>query len=154
MQQTDIPPVNGMNMPGVTIDDYLSGNATQYLAGGTYPIYEPNSEAGQERLDTYLATPKTIASAGLRNVGPWDCSGLNGVSCCAMIKHSVRDADARGNALQCWIEPHLGVQGTRATCEADLTKLCIYENHDGKVSKVPILMYGKVARAAGIAEYS
>ena len=111
------------------------------------------SQDYQQKLDDYLSTPKTIDSEGERELGPWDCAGLTGVSCCAMIKHDVRDADTKGNSIQCWIEQagtdiQNGETVTKKLCEDDITKVCVYENHDGYVDQVPILAYDHVIDAA------
>lgn len=179
-QQRDIPSVNGINVPGGTIDEWMSGigpiviedrklrggesrrKLTQYeesralttyvpkqynksviISGGTYHLNYTDAHQIQEEFDTFMATDASIAPAGERAVGPWNCTGLSGVSCCAKIKHSVRDQDTRGSAIQCWIEVMDGLL-TVKTCEDDLTKVCIYETWDNMVYTVPILAYYEV----------
>jgi len=73
-----------------------------------------------------------------------------------MIKHDVRDADERGNAIQCWIEETGAAGGplTRRTCEHDITKVCIYEKYDGHVLRVPILAYDRIINGAIASGYN
>ena len=132
-------------------------NTTELIAGGSYHLNYTNDPAYQEVVDTALSTPKSIAPAGNRTLGPWNCQGLTGISCCSMIKHEVRDADIHGNALQCWIE-QWGGDGcllksggggcllTKGLCEASINMICIYETSDGMVNMSPILAYERVIR--------
>ena len=112
---------------------------TKIIAGGTYTLNytegsgPPDSPTAALQLDAFLSSSKVIGAEGVRNLGPWNCKGLSGVSCCAKIKHSVRDKDVHGKAVQCWIEPFTATLLTKKLCEEDLTKVCIYERHDGKV---------------------
>ena len=41
-----------------------------------------------------------------------------------------------GKAVQCWIEPYTSGLLTKKLCEEDLTKVCIYEAHDGSVYRI------------------
>ena len=161
-QQKDIPSVNGQIVDGVnvnasTIDEYIVGNPTGgYIAGGWYKPYYFNMPWAQPRLDSYLSTEKTIETTqGLRSLGPWNCAGLTGVSCCAIIKHDVRDSDTRGKGIQCWVD-EFKPNGplTRKTCEDDITKVCVYEKYDGKVLRVPILAYDRVIAEAMTGGYN
>lgn len=123
----------------------------ELIAGGNYHLNYTDANQASDKLDTFLATPVPLEpTAGSRSIGPWDCRGLTGVSCCAMIKHSVRDHDEQDNAVQCWVETISGLL-TVKTCEDDLSKICIYETYDGKVFSVPLLAYDKVLEAANTA---
>ena len=152
--QTDIPPWNGNPSPsGATIDEFRGVvigrrlaqiDRTKIIAGGNYLLNYTDAPSAAANLDTFLSTPKTVGAAGPRNLGPWNCQGLTGVSCCSKIKHSVRDEDENGKAIQCWIEPFTSGLMTKKICEEDLTKVCIYETHDGKVWKDPILSFDRI----------
>lgn len=143
--QRQIPAWNGnAYVNGSTIDEFLSVaseegrrlaqiDRTKIIAGGNYFLNYTDSPTAAANLDSFLSTPKAVGAAGPRNLGPWNCKGLSGLSCCSKIKHSVRDADVHGKAIQCWIEPFTGTLLTKKLCEDDLTKICIYETHDGKV---------------------
>lgn len=166
----DIPPWNGNPVVnGSTIDEFrgvinnhetitaggrrrlsVSIDRTKIIAGGTYTLNytdtsgPPDSPTAAAQLDAFLSSSKVIGAAGVRNLGPWNCKGLSGVSCCAKIKHSVRDKDVHGKAVQCWIEPFTATLLTKKLCEEDLTKVCIYERHDGKVVRcddIDIMVY-------------
>ena len=160
--QKEIPPWNGNPNPqgAATIDEFR-GNSniesgrrlaqidrSKIIAGGTYTLNYTDTPAAATSLDSFLSTPKTIGNAGPRNIGPWYCKGLSGVSCCAKIKHSVRDKDVHGKAVQCWIEPYTNGLLTKKLCEEDLTKVCIYEAHDGSVWKDPILSFDRILDTA------
>jgi len=128
-------------------------NASKIIAGGTYFTNFTNLAKYQSKFESYMNVPETTALAGKRTVGPWDCLGLSGVSCCAMIKHSVRDADVEGNAIQCWIEPvdNNGLINnhtlTRKKCDENMNRICIYEMHDGYVGMTPILAFDEIVDA-------
>jgi hypothetical protein len=105
-------------------------NTSAIIAGGIYDMAYQDDPVDKLRLDDKLSTAPVVNSdPNARNIGPWDCSGLTGVSCCAMIKHDVRDSDKQGSAIQCWVEeddPDEEPLVTQLTCEHDLTKICIY----------------------------
>ena len=133
----------------------LPAETTHIIAGGHYPSNATNDPAREAYFEASMTEPSPTITPGERSLGPWDCYGLSGVSCCAMIKHQVRDADVNGKAIQCWIEPQTGEHAvlTKVKCEEDLTKICIYENVDGLVdpSKVPILAYDNIIDEAILA---
>mgnify|MGYP000260908250 CR=1 FL=1 len=132
----------------------LEVNMDAIIAGGWYRSNDTIGDSNEAKFDNYMASTIDPVDPGPRTLGPWDCKGLTGVLCCAMIKHSVRDADVNGRAIQCWINPVSGEHAvvTPTACEEDLTKVCIYETIDGKVDATPILAFDNIiddAVAAG-----
>jgi hypothetical protein len=67
---------------------------------------ETDTIEGEAKLTTALAETATIEQSGQRTIGPFDCSGMTGHSCCLMIKHKVRDSDSKGRAIQCYQDYH------------------------------------------------
>jgi len=125
-------------------------NTSAIIAGGIYDMAYQDDPVDKLRLDDKLSeAPVVNSDPNARNIGPWDCSGLTGVSCCAMIKHDVRDSDKQGSAIQCWVEeddPDEEPLVTQLTCEHDLTKICIYSkkfSHTAAAMVIddPILAY-------------
>ena len=92
---------------GGTVNEAILG--IQRPMNGGIVLYRDarNTPEGQSRLDEVLNGPQsTIEEEGDRNIGPFDCRGLTGFGCCLLVKHSVRDADVDGRAIQCWLEYH------------------------------------------------
>lgn len=127
----------------------LTYNTEAIIAGGQYNTTYTDDTLAKQELDAYLATEPMVRPSGEEVVGPWDCAGLTGVSCCATIKHDVRESDSNGNAIQCWIEedaPGAPLTTSKA-CEHDVKKICIYAIKTGSgiketiVTAIPILAY-------------
>ena len=138
------PPIVLLDEPvlvvGSTTNGAISGNETNPINGGV--LLDPsasNTAEGDARLAGELSLTYTITEAGLRRLGPFNCRGLTGFSCCLLIKHQVRDSDYNGRAIQC----HLDYEGS--TCKkhyADVEtakKVLIHENEYEKVSQVPYI---------------
>ena len=92
---------------GGTVDEAILG--IQRPINGGIVLYRDarNTAEGQSRLDKALNGPQpAVEGEGERNIGPFDCRGLTGFGCCLLVKHSVRDADVDGRAIQCWLEYH------------------------------------------------
>ena len=83
---------------------------TNPIAGGVVMDPKaPNDPAVQADFNAFMASQPdpsdpgsiTVAEAGPRDLGPWDCTGLTGYNCCLKIKLSVRDKDTQDKAIQC-----------------------------------------------------
>lgn len=129
-------------MQGGTIDKIIAGNETD-------PYTEPinggivlegsatNTAEGDLKLDAALSEEVVVAEAGPRTLGPYDCTGLTGFSCCLMIKHIVRDSDQSGRSIQCFLEY---AEGTAKRTYMDFKtskKVLIFSNHYGLVKRQP-----------------
>ena len=128
---------------GSTTSDATAGTSTAPITGGieTYGT-ETNTEEGTVALQEALAETVTIATEGSRTIGPFDCSGMTGHSCCLMIKHKIRDANTDGQAIQCYLDYKDTTVKYKALLNARGKKVFIFENHDGKVSKEPKVVGG------------
>lgn len=126
---------------GATTDDAIRGNNTEPITGGVVLSSSvEDTPEGAERLALALSEPPSIAPAGPRTIGPFDCRGLTGTSCCLRIKHEVRDADIYDRAIQCT----LGYKET--TCKAQWwiesdtsKKVKIYANANEMVREDPMI---------------
>lgn len=124
---------------GATIDEVINGEADAPLNGGV--VLDPNCQStpdGVNKLDEALAETPVIVPAGPRVLEPFDCKGMNGFHCCVKIKHLVRDADANGKAIQCFLDYE------ESTCKKQWwreivakKRVMVYENHNKRVSKAP-----------------
>jgi hypothetical protein len=62
-------------------------------------------EAIGDKNDGMMTYPYAWASAEdgqIRELGPWDCSGLDSWPCCRNIRLSVPDKDIHGNHIECF----------------------------------------------------
>ncbi len=83
------------------------GSHLRGCSGGVQTLgLETDTIEGEAKLTTALAETATIEQSGQRTIGPFDCSGMTGHSCCLMIKHKVRDSDSKGRAIQCYQDYH------------------------------------------------
>ena len=122
---------------GATTYDAINGSMDP-ISGGVKTLgSEVDTIEGETKLETALAESATIAQSGKRTIGPFDCSGMTGYSCCLMIKHQVRDSDTKGRAVQCYLDYHETTEKYKALLNARGKKVFIYENHNGVVTKDP-----------------
>ena len=128
---------------GGTTDDVINGNTNAPISGGvkTYGT-ETNTEEGDAKLQVELSTNVTIETQGSRSIGPFNCTGLTGHSCCLMIKHKVRDSDLSGRAIQCYLDYQPDTIKHKALLNSRGKKVFIFQNHNGKVSKDPKVVGG------------
>ena len=143
---------------GATVNQYIAAESTDPTAGAgtegtttdtTAPIAggvltdgtaqsTPEGDARiQEALAEAVAAGDTVPEAGTRTIGPFDCSGLTGEDCCALIKLKVRDSDIQGNAIQCTLNYSETSQKKKYWNNLRGKKVHIFENHNGLVSKDP-----------------
>jgi hypothetical protein len=62
-------------------------------------------EATGDKNDGMITYPYAWVSAEdgqTRELGPWDCSGLDSWTCCRKIRLSVPDKDIHGNHIECF----------------------------------------------------
>ena len=123
--------------PGGTTTDTTAPIAGGVLTDGT----AQSTPEGDAKIETALAevaaTGDTVPEAGSRTIGPFDCSGLTGIDCCALIKLQVRDSDIQGNAIQCTLNYSETSQKKKYWNNLRGKKVHIFENHNGRVSKDP-----------------
>ena len=111
------------------------------IAGGVKTTgLEVDTVEGETKLTAALSESATIAQAGKRTIGPFDCFGTTGHSCCLMIKHKVRDSDKKGRAIQCKINYHQDTEKRKALFTTRGKKVVIYENHNGRITKEPAVV--------------
>ena len=129
---------------GVTTHDaidhhnaHLTGPRPLISGGVKTTGLEVDTLEGDTKLTAALSESATIEQAGKRNIGPFDCSGMTGHSCCLMIKHKVRDSDKKGRAIQCKINYHQDTEKRKALFTTRGKKVVIYENHNGRITKEP-----------------
>lgn len=92
---------------GASTYDAINEYSTAPISGGVQTLgLETDTIEGEAKLTTALAETATIEQSGQRTIGPFDCSGMTGHSCCLMIKHKVRDSDSKGRAIQCYQDYH------------------------------------------------
>ena len=123
---------------GVTTHDAIYGSSTLTISGGVKTTgIEVDTVEGETKLNTALSESATIEQAGKRTIGPFDCSGMTGHSCCLMIKHKVRDSDKKGRAIQCYTDYHEDTEKHKALINSRGKKVFIFENHKGRITKEP-----------------
>ena len=129
---------------GGTTDGVAGGTDTNPIAGGV--VIDPDSpndpEVDPEFQDLLNNRPTdpgsiTIADAGLRDLGPWNCTGLTGMNCCLKIKLDVRDSDANHKAIQCQLIYDEGSEKEKWWLNSRGKKVFIFPNHNDFVRKVP-----------------
>lgn len=122
---------------GASTSDAIAGS-TAPISGGVETLgLETDTAEGATKLQTALAETATIEPAGERTIGPFDCSGMTGHSCCLMIKHQTPDADSKGRAIQCYQDYHEQTEKAKKLLNARGKKVLIFENHKGRISKEP-----------------
>ena len=113
------------------------------IAGGVKTTgLEVDTVEGETKLTAALSESVTIEQAGKRTIGPFNCSGMIGHSCCLMIKHKVRDSDKKGRAIQCYLNYHKYTVKRNALISTRGKKVVIYENHNGRITKEPMVVGG------------
>jgi len=123
---------------GASTYDAINLYSTAPISGGVETLgAETNTAEGEAKLQAALAETATIEQSGKRSIGPFDCSGMTGHSCCLMIKHKVRDSDRKGRAIQCYLDYHEDTEKHKALLNARGKKVFIFENHKGMISKEP-----------------
>ena len=139
------PPILLENEPilveGATTDGTIAGTDSFPINGGVVlDIAARNTGEGNIGLRSALNEPPIIHAAGSRIIGPFDCRGMTGFSCCLVIKHFVRDSDLNSRSVQC----HLDYDST--TCKKKWwlatetsKKVLIYANHNEMVNRDPMI---------------
>ena len=139
------PPILLENEPilveGATTDGTIAGTESFPINGGVVlDIAARNTGEGNIGLRSALNEPPIIHAAGSRIIGPFDCRGMTGFSCCLVIKHFVRDSDLNSRSVQC----HLDYDST--TCKKKWwlatetsKKVLIYANHNEMVNRDPMI---------------
>eukprot|EP00986_Skeletonema_menzelii_P018418 scaffold26637_cov220-Skeletonema_menzelii.AAC.3 len=123
---------------GVTTHEAVYGSYTTLISGGVKTAgIEADTVEGETKLTAALSESATIEQAGKRTIGPFDCSGMTGHSCCLMIKHKVRDSDKKGRAIQCYTDYREDTEKHKALINSRGKKIFIFENHKGRISKDP-----------------
>ena len=126
---------------GATTDDAIRGNNTEPVTGGVVLSSSvEDTPEGAERLALALSEPPSITPAGARTIGPFDCRGMTGTSCCLRIKHEVRDADMYGRAIQCTLGYKESTCKAQWWLETDTSKkVKIYANANEMVREDPMI---------------
>lgn len=126
---------------GATTDGAIAGVDGNPLNGGVVLDGEAASSGeGHVRLELCLNEPPTIAAAGLRTIGPFDCREMTGFDCCLSIKHMVRDADIHGKAIQCHLDYDESTCKKKWWLATDTSKkVLIHANHNEMVSLDPVI---------------
>jgi hypothetical protein len=133
--EVEIVPIRTL---GASTYDAIGGYSTAPISGGVETLgLETDTALGATTLQTALTETATIEQAGERTIGPFNCSGMTGRSCCLMIKHKIRDADTKGRAIQCYLDYHEQTEKAKALLNARGKKVFIFENHKGRISKEP-----------------
>ncbi len=90
---------------GPTTYDAIHGHSHAHICGGVMTLgMEVNTVTATIKLEQALLETTTIELPGRRPIGPFNCVGMTGHSCCLMIKHKVRDSDKKGRAIQCYTD--------------------------------------------------
>lgn len=90
---------------GPTTHEATHGYSRAPICGGVMTLgTEEDTYQGEVKLEQALSKTTNIELPGRRSIGPFDCSGMTGRSCCMMIKHKVPDSDKKGRAIQCYTD--------------------------------------------------
>ena len=138
--EVEIVPIRTL---GASTYDAINLYSNALISGGVQTLgVETSTAEGEAKLQAALAETATIELSGQRSIGPFDCAGMTGHSCCLMIKHKVRDSDNKGRAIQCYLDYHEQTEKHKALLNARGKKVFIFENHNGKISKEPKIVGG------------
>ncbi len=135
---------------GATVDEYLTastspeGDTTDLapIAGGVITDGTAENTPGgddllQSAIDALPPGGETGVVEGERQIDPIYCGGMTGVSCCLLIKLTVRDHDIHDNAIQCTLNYVESTKKKKYCQNLRGKKVHIFANHNGIVNKVP-----------------
>lgn len=115
-------------------------NTNPIQGGVVIPEDLNNTPEAQQRLADALTEyddPTKVVKEGSRLLEPFDCSGMNGYTCCLYIKAIVNDADIYNKAIQC----HLNFIETSYKAKHFFNnrgqKVHIFANHNFMVNRDP-----------------